>query len=37
MWFREQGHEFDWGSLKWCQTYDDPPNGCFDAETDRAR
>jgi hypothetical protein len=33
MWFREQGHKFDWGSLKWCQTYDDPPNGCFDAET----
>ena len=33
MWFREQGHVFDWGSLKWCQTYDDPPNGCFDVET----
>ena len=33
MWFREQGHVFDWGSLKWCQTYSSPPNGCFDAET----
>jgi hypothetical protein len=33
MWFREQGHRFDWGSLKWCQTYDDPPSGCFDVET----
>jgi hypothetical protein len=33
MWFREQGHTFDWGSLKWCQTYTDPPNGCFDVET----
>ena len=33
MWFREQGHRFDWGSLKWCQTYSDPPSGCFDVET----
>ena len=33
MWFREQGHVFDWGSLRWCQTYTDPPNGCFDVET----
>ncbi len=33
MWFREQGHKFDWGSLKWCQSYADPPTGCFDAET----
>jgi hypothetical protein len=33
MWFREQGHTFDWGSLKWCQSYKDPPNGCFDVET----
>lgn len=32
MWFREQGHPFDWGSLKWCQTYTVPPNGCFDVE-----
>jgi hypothetical protein len=33
MWFREQGHKFDWGTLKWCQAYDSPPNGCFDVET----
>lgn len=33
MWFREQGHRFDWGSLRWCQMYDVAPNGCFDAET----
>ncbi len=24
---------FDWGSLRWCQMYDAPPNGCYDAET----
>ena len=33
MWLREQGHVFDWGSLKWCQAYTTPPNGCYDAET----
>lgn len=33
MWLREQGHVFDWGTLKWCQTYPTPPNGCYDAET----
>jgi len=33
MWLREQGHVFDWGTLKWCQTYASPPNGCYDAET----
>ena len=33
MWFREQGHVFDWGSMRWCQTYSSPPNGCFDVET----
>jgi hypothetical protein len=32
MWFREQGHVFDWGTLKWCQAYASPPNGCYDAE-----
>lgn len=32
MWFREQGHVFDWGTLKWCETYTTPPNGCYDAE-----
>ena len=33
MWLREQGHVFDWGTLKWCQTYTVAPNGCYDAET----
>ncbi|MEP6638404.1 MAG: hypothetical protein ABJC39_03570 [Chloroflexota bacterium] len=33
MWFREQGHVFDWGTLKWCQAYTTAPNGCYDAET----
>ena len=33
MWLREQGHVFDWGTLKWCQMYATPPNGCYDAET----
>jgi hypothetical protein len=33
MWFREQGRVFDWGTLKWCQMYEAPPNGCYDAET----
>jgi hypothetical protein len=33
MWLREQGHVFDWGTLKWCQTYAAPPNGCYDATT----
>ena len=23
----------DWGTLKWCQAYASPPNGCYDAET----
>ena len=32
MWFREQGHVFDWGTLKWCEAYTTPPNGCYDAE-----
>jgi hypothetical protein len=30
--FREQGHVFDWGSLRWCQYYASPPNGCYDVE-----
>jgi hypothetical protein len=33
MWLREQGHVFDWGTLRWCQAYTNPPNGCYDAET----
>ena len=28
MWFREQGHVFDWGTMKWCEAYASPPNGC---------
>jgi hypothetical protein len=32
MWFRPQGHRFDWGALRWCQSYDKPPNGCYDVE-----
>ena len=33
MWMREQGHVFDWGSLRWCQAYASWPDGCFDVET----
>ena len=33
IWLREQGHVFDWGTLKWCQSYTSAPNGCYDAET----
>ncbi len=33
MWLREQGHVFDWGTLKWCQAYASAPSGCYDAET----
>jgi hypothetical protein len=33
MWLREQGRVFDWGTLKWCQMYSSPPDGCYDAET----
>jgi hypothetical protein len=33
MWLREHGRTFDWGTLKWCQMYDSPPNGCYDART----
>ena len=33
MWLREQGRVYDWGTLKWCQTYAEPPDGCYDAET----
>lgn len=32
LWMREQGHVFDWGSLRWCQAYTSWPNGCFDVE-----
>ena len=33
MWLREHGRSFDWGTLKWCQMYTSPPNGCYDAQT----
>jgi hypothetical protein len=29
---RPQGWSFDWGTLRWCQYYANPPDGCFDAE-----
>jgi hypothetical protein len=32
IWMREQGHKFDWGSLRWCQAYASWPDGCFDVE-----
>ena len=32
MWMREQGHRFDWGSLRWCQAYATWPDGCYDVE-----
>lgn len=32
VWFRENGHVFDWGSLRWCQLYTVPGDGCFDVE-----
>lgn len=33
MWLREHGRVYDWGTLKWCQMYVDPPDGCYDAQT----
>ncbi len=33
MWLREHGRAYDWGTLKWCQMYTNPPDGCYDAET----
>jgi hypothetical protein len=29
---RPQGYPLDWGTLRWCEFYDDPPAGCYDAE-----
>jgi hypothetical protein len=29
---RPQGYKLDWGTLRWCQFYSDPANGCYDAE-----
>lgn len=31
IWLRENGHRFDWGTLRWCEMNGDP-NGCYDAE-----
>ncbi len=31
MWLRENGHRFDWGTLRWCEMTGDP-DGCYDAE-----
>ena len=32
LWFRVNGHSFDWGVLRWCQLYVSPSDGCFDVE-----
>ncbi|HWH24507.1 MAG TPA: hypothetical protein VNW68_06400 [Candidatus Limnocylindria bacterium] len=32
VWMRTHGYVFDWGKLRWCQYFDSPPNGCYDAE-----
>ncbi len=29
---RPHGTQLDWGTLRWCQFYEDPPNGCYDIE-----
>ncbi|MEO7119354.1 MAG: hypothetical protein ABIZ34_10325, partial [Candidatus Limnocylindrales bacterium] len=29
---RPQGTELDWGTVRWCQAYDDWPNGCYEVE-----
>lgn len=29
---RPQGYVLDWGTLRWCQFYENPPTGCYDAE-----
>jgi len=31
VWFRENGHRFDWGTLRWCEL-SGSPDGCYDAE-----
>ncbi len=31
MYLRENGHRFDWGTLRWCEATD-RPTGCYDAE-----
>ncbi len=32
LWFRENGHRYDWGTLGWCEMTGSP-NGCYRAET----
>jgi hypothetical protein len=32
LWFRENGHRYDWGTLAWCEMTGSP-NGCYRAET----
>ncbi len=32
MWLRENGHRYDWGTLRWCEMTGDP-DGCYEAET----
>ncbi len=32
LWFRENGHRYDWGTLSWCEMTGSP-NGCYRAET----
>lgn len=32
LWFRENGHRYDWGTLTWCEM-SGSPNGCYQAET----
>jgi hypothetical protein len=31
VYLRENGHRFDWGTLRWCEATD-RPDGCYDAE-----
>ena len=30
VWYRENGHRYDWGTLRWCEMTGSP-NGCFEA------
>jgi hypothetical protein len=32
LWYRENGHRFDWGTLSWCEM-SNSPMGCYQAET----
>jgi hypothetical protein len=31
VWFRENGHRFDWGTLRWCEL-SGSPDGCYEVE-----